>query len=228
MNLQQINEKRLKNNQLKISLEKLYININGRRFRNDEINIKICNIYEMIGYDLDWRCLEIKDPWRRAKKHMVLLNETFGEKSIDRIRFDHVFTYMHICEIYKWLNRSYQFLKVGGELIATFIDFNYLFKQSVSTEDMFFNQHVETLQTIEKQIFTTSDSTGLYYHQTILTPRRLQEYMKKSFFDNITIEKSYHEVLDCDIYEIKAIKDTDKKLALAPDGTLIENQYISK
>ena len=68
----------------------------------------------------------------------------------------------------------------------------------------------------------TSDSSGMYFHRTILTPDRIKFYMNISFFYDIEITKSYHEVMDCDIYEVRAIKDTDKKVILAPDGTLQE------
>lgn len=218
-----INENRLKQNIPISSINPLKININGRRFRDDEINIRIADIYETIKCDLNWCCHEIKDPWRRAKQHMILLDKTFGENSIDQIRFDHFFAYTHICDTYKWINRSFQFLKVGGVFIASFVDFKYLFQKAMdSIDDNELSDHITELQEVEKKIFTSSDISGLYYHRTILTPKRINEYLKRSFFNDIQVEKSYHEVLDCDIYEIRAVKNTDIKLSLAPDGTLVE------
>jgi len=224
MDIQAINEKRKRRNQPDIRTNPLLVNINGRRFRPDEINIKVCGLYENVESDLDWSFPEIWDPWKRAKKHMELFSESFGEGRIHQIRFDHFCEYTHICEVYKWLNRSYQLLKVGGVVIMTFVDFIYLFDKVVQNErsEIDVNERVKLHEDIEKQIFTTSDSSGMYFHRTILTPERVKFYLNISFFYDITVTKSYHEVLESDIYEIRAIKDTDKKVILAPDGTLQE------
>lgn len=222
--ISEINEQRQSDNKPLLSKGVRSLNINGRRFRDNEINIKICNVYETVSCDLNWVFQEIKDPWKRAKKHMELFNTIFGEKSIDQVRFDHFFNYTHICDVYKWLNRAYQLLRIDGKFIATFVDLLALFSQAVEADQdtISFDDQVEKLQRIERQVFTTSDSTGMYYHRTILTERRIKEYMKRSFFNNVEIERSFHEVMGCTIYEVKAVKDSDKQIILAPDGTLRE------
>lgn len=224
MDIKKINEKRTRLNQPDIKLNPLLVNINGRRFRNDEINIKLCNLYEKVDSDLDWSYPEIWDPWKRAKKHMELFGETFGEGRISQLRFDHFFEYTHICDVYKWLNRAYQLLKVGGVLIATYVDFIYLFDKIVSSEksETTPSEKITILQEVEKQLFTTSDSSGMYFHRTVISPDRMKFYLNLSFFYDIEIVKSYHEVLESEIYEVRAVKDTDKKVVLAPDGTLTE------
>jgi len=224
LDIEKINEKRKRKNQPNVRLNPLLVNINGRRFRNDEINIKICDIYDMVDCDLDWTFPEIFDPWKRAKKHMELFSNTFGEGHLHQLRFDHFFEYTHVCDVYKWMNRAYQLLRPGGVFIATFVDFVHLFDKIVSAEnsDMDSNERITLLQDVEKQIFTTSDSSGMYFHRTILTPERVKFYMNLSFFYDIEITKSYHEVIESDIYEVRAIKDSNKKVVLAPDGTLQE------
>lgn len=225
MDIEKINEQRKRRNQPDIRINPLLVNINGRRFRTEEINVKVCNLYENVEADLDWSFPEIWDPWKRAKKHMELFADSFGEGRVSQLRFDHFFEYTHICDVFKWMNRSYQLLKLGGVLLVTFKDFIYLFDKAVTTEKsmaLSSNERITLHQDIEKQIFTTSDSSGMYFHRTILTPDRMRFYMNLSFFYDIEITKSYHEVMECDIYEIRAIKDTDKKVILAPDGTLQE------
>ena len=109
------------------------------------------------------------------------------------------------------------------------VDFVPLFKRTIELLEVDTDTDSEKLakvielEKIEKVIFTTSDVSGSFYHRTIHTPARLGFYLKRSFFTDFTIDVDYSEVLKCDVINVRAIKDTDIKVKLAPDGTLIED-----
>lgn len=225
MDLNKVNDKRRKKKMRDVLLNPLLLNINGRKFREDEINIKLSDIYPKIDCDLDWTHPEIFDPWKRAKKHMELFDESFGAGRVAQIRLDHFIEYTHICEIYKFFNRAYQMLKLGGILLCSFIDFSFLFKEVIETlenTELSDAEKIVKLETYEKCIFTESDASGMYYHRSILTESRVGFYLERSFFTDYVFEESYNEVIKSKIIEVRAIKDTEKQVVLAPDGTLQE------
>jgi len=221
MDINKINTTRQRRNQKELRLSPLCLNINGRKFREDEINIKLSELYPETNADLDWTFPEIWDPWKRANKHMELFDDAFGNGRTDLIRFDHFLESTHICDGYKWLNRAYQLLKKGGILNITVVDFKYLCNKILKTDEMKNEtKRIVELEQLEKKLFTESDSSGMYYHRTLWTEDRIAFYLEKSFFYEYEFTKSFHEVLGTDIIELRAMKDTDYKTILAPDGTL--------
>jgi len=225
MDLELINERRDRRDIPQMRFKPLKLNINGRRFRSEEINIAVSQLYmDDVSYDIDWSYPEIFDPFKRSKKHMELFNEDFGLGRANQVRFDHFLERTHICDGLKWLNRAYQLLDLGGVLTISVLDFYDLFARLIKTKTITSgaNKFKPSIEKYERLIFVDTDPSGMYYNRTIWTPERFDFYLKESFFYEYEIVSEYNEIFMCNVINVRAIKDTIVKTEIAPDGALKE------
>lgn len=195
-----INEKRKFNNQPLITLNgKIKLNYNSFFFRADEVNIHTTDYFYDYSPDFDWINIgdEI-DHWRRTCRLKVEY-QRFQTLGIDSIRTDGTMQRVHVCEGLTFFEDSYKNLVNGGELVIKYFDILKAFQKTIEYKDS-----IKSLEKLEKEIFTQSDPTGLYYNKTIWTFDRIKWYLNKVGFSTVQLDKENSDELNTTVVAIKA------------------------
>jgi len=179
----EINRVREINNRPLIDLSgKICINYNSSFFRQNEINIHTVSLDFNYEPDFNWSDVNDEiDPWRKTCKLKANFQRFIG-LGIDSIRSEDFIHKLHICEIYTFIEDSFKMLQDDGVFTIKYLDLISLFKNTINSE-----KNTKELEHLEKQIFTASDPSGLYYNKTLLTFERLEYYLKRAGF--VTVQK---------------------------------------
>ena len=177
----EINKTREINKRPTIDLSgKICLNYNSQFFRPNEINIQTVALDFNYEPDFNWTDVNDElDPWRKTCRLKANFQRFVG-LGIDSIRSEDFIHKLHICEAYTFFEDSFKMLQDDGALTIKYLNLIALFKDTIKHE-----KDIKKLEHLEKEIFTPTDPSGLYYNKTLLTFERVEFYLKRSGFKTV-------------------------------------------
>lgn len=178
-----VNDNRRRKNLPKLPEKSFYvINYNSQPFRPNEINVITTDIIDYES-DFDFSFKEESDAWRRACKIKVQMQRF---QNVDVVRMDRFIQRLNVCEALTLFEDTYQILKEGGTLEISYPD---LKKWTTLLQ----TASIVKLEKYEQIIFANSDSTGLYYNQSLWNEQRIKYYLNFAKFKDIKENEKYSD-----------------------------------
>jgi len=160
------------------AVKELRISINSLQFRPNELQLHTFDLGANYTPDFDLSDQDEFDAWRKTCKLKFALQQF---KNVDLVRCEHFLHKFQVCEALTLFEEIHRMLKLDCQLIIQVPDFF----STIKACSKILPSNLTKLSYFEQRLFSSSDSSGLFFNRTIWTFERLKTYLERSNFSKV-------------------------------------------